>query len=405
MEENQDNLNCLLRNDLNPDCLAEIFNNLEVADLVTLGSMDDHYKQIINDNIIHKKTIYFHAPRKQQWFSKPASGEIINSLHSNIFKMYGKRIRNFSFYGNLDDFDHLLQQIKKYCSKHSFKNITLDFSPCTQDYMWLFDHSCFSEYIQRIEAAAEYFNEIESFSCVRGFGFFMVDFIRMFPKLQVLKLENIKCFHLDTLFEGELMMNLKELHLIEMEVFFCPVFIDFLRQRPNLEHFVNRNSILDNVAIGKTMAEYCGDKMKSFCDIDKKTNHFTRSSDVKLYPFMSKFEHLKEATLTSSCAYVTDLIEPIMELAQHNTLEKLVIFQKKKLKTQPIRQIKINEFTKLKTIEIEFENFNRIENKYLELLIKYLKVILPHLESVIAAGHIFKFQLKNAGESAGAHQE
>lgn len=53
---------CRLRNDLNVHCLALIFQYLNTRDLLTLGGMNEFYKQIINDFVISNHNINGFGP-------------------------------------------------------------------------------------------------------------------------------------------------------------------------------------------------------------------------------------------------------------------------------------------------------------------------------------------------------
>lgn len=58
-EENEE-VNCRLQNGLNVNCLVEIFKYLDTDELITLGTMNSFYKNIINDYIIRNHMAILH---------------------------------------------------------------------------------------------------------------------------------------------------------------------------------------------------------------------------------------------------------------------------------------------------------------------------------------------------------
>lgn len=88
--------NCRLKKNLNPICLANIFEYLDIRDLMSLSQMNSLYKKIIAHYII---PLYVG----------------ISSDNMHIFSIFGNKLRKFPFASQKKHLYDLLTHIVSYC--------------------------------------------------------------------------------------------------------------------------------------------------------------------------------------------------------------------------------------------------------------------------------------------------
>lgn len=200
--------NCRLRHRLNVDCLAEIFQYLDSADLYRVGEMNEFYKQIIDVLVIRKH------------------GITVDNLHdrgtsiAEVFERYGTNIRKINFKHSPDDYAHtvekFLQSIAKYCATDQLKSATIKFQ--FQDNI----HMTLPIQFRNVKMLEIY-----------GWGRKYLS-AQMSECLQHLRLERVK---LDPNFDWTQLKSLRKLYLKGVSQINAQNFIALLRYRPNLEVF------------------------------------------------------------------------------------------------------------------------------------------------------------------------
>lgn len=140
--------------------------------------------------------------------------------------------------------------------------------------------------------------------------------------LSVSLTESLRQLHLDRLtldpnFDWKEMKNLMELSLRAVKGINVSNFIEFLRQRPNLEVFRYSGTKLDlddsnRLKIFEALVENCGDTIQVF----------KNSSANQNYNIIYGFKHLKKVSVKSHQIRFGDLFDPIKRLAE-NTIEVL----------------------------------------------------------------------------------
>lgn len=387
--------NCRLRNDLNPDCLAAIFESLDVMDLLTLSRMNSHYKHIINKYVV---------PKKQFNFS-----ELIilkADVFRDVFSAFGKRMENIKYTGCLREFSKILDEVKEFCGEDQFRHVELDFSRLIRG-NW--DPFC-------VRNTSKYFRKLESFSFYGDFSLnekynqFMVAVVPLMlektEKLLSLKIGGVYLRKTSNIFGWRGLKHLTELHLINVTVH-MECLLDYFRTKPNLQTFVNINSIFHREIpkVGEVLAEHCGDTIEKFVDVKDHIAEMDCESEefFMRYSFISKFPNLKEVMLTSRRKCGSDLYYPIVALAANNTIEKLGVHQCGphfswmypewfELERQFLiegAQLKIpNEFTNLKSLEFSINQcwVDNLDNQPLEFFMNNSKEILRNVETLTLTG-------------------
>lgn len=318
--ENQDR-NCRLRHGLNANCLARIFQYLDIMDLYTVGEMNVVYNQIIKDLVIPK-----HDVNLTQLFSR--------NIANPFIERYGTKIRKFYFINdNKDEFEtlnqqlnHLNQLVTQHCSIDQLRDVTFFLWEANQLNNIDFENIDVDG-LRRLFLGGEeeeIINFPSYFQRVERFWFSWNGLKKM--RITVSLTECLRHLHLgevilDPKFDWIKLVNLTELSLLQVRGINSDNFIEFLRQRPNLEVFVHNNSFENSTVqnIFDAMGTYCGDKVRSFSNQD---NVLDRQD---YYNFLSKFKKLKNVNLNTIHMCCSDLIDPIKRMAENNTIESLGI--------------------------------------------------------------------------------
>lgn len=365
--------NCRLRHGLNSDCLANIFIYLDVSCLMDLAEMNDFYKNIIHDYVIHKKRAEF--------------SEVSEYNHSTFFRFFGQRLKRFHFAGGQMEFYELLEQIINFTSEDQI--ISADFHFWCSDieeYNWLL-----------VVQAMQYFNNVEQVSicgetdeiCSRFIRDVVSILLRNSNHLQKLKLEHLRWNKYIRIFDWDQMTYLTDLELVDVTVETEAV-LNYIQRRPRLERFINRASIENSAMeeIGIALADYCSETIQTFADINNESvRDFKRPN--RRYGYLVNLKNLKSVTLTSVYKCGNDLNFPMAALSKVDKLEKLGIYQRVRYTSHDkIPKFKLNQFTKLHTLEIcvlsvDWSSDNPM---HLKFLMDNSKQILDNVHTVILSG-------------------
>lgn len=293
--------NCRLRHGLNTHCLVHIFHYLESDDLYTLGEMNEAYKQIINDFVI---------PKHEVNFDKLLGRRI---TFAQMFERYGTKIQKFSFEDifGCQTFLDLTESLNKYCSNDQLKSVKID---C--DYRYLED-----DYDDGSSVWPVYFpmqcQHVEKLE----FRSARLCQVKLSESLRSLTFESIYlCKH----FDWTKLMNLTELHLIDVNDINAQNFIEFLCQRPNLEIFHHDADTFNEFTpeICDAMAKYCGNQIREYYGAMPPNQEISAQHS---YTFLSSLKQLKTVGLTTHQHCGGDLIDAIKRLAENDTIETLHI--------------------------------------------------------------------------------
>lgn len=383
--------NCRLKNNLNPDCLANIFEYLDIRDLMSLSQMNSHYKQIIADYIIPKV--------------KPCVG--ISCLVDNmqIFSIFGNKLRKFRFAGRKKHLYDLLTHIVSFCPDTRFSDIEMDLDLQEMD---SFEDADPFFHCQRliffITEAAKSCSNLEKLA-IHGFcnedtrpriNYIYNELFRNSTSIRCLKLQNTFVDEEMQFLHGARFANLTELELIQVRIQ-VPYLCSFLETGPILRRFVNDRSIKFNriEVIGKKLAEFCKDTLQTFCDMDAYSYERRLDEYFRRYSFVAELRNLKEVTLTSFFKCANDLYYPLLGLSRLNKLEILGIYHNTprcdmealSLSNSELR-INLERFTNLRTIKICAINVDNRHNSltHLEFLMKNSSQILQNVEQLYLIG-------------------
>lgn len=356
--ENED-VNCRLRHGLNIYCLSYIFKYVNTGDLYTLGGMNEFYKQIIDDSVILGHTVDF----------CDLDGDEDAKLFE-FFERHGTKIRKA-------------------------RNVKLG-----QINIHLLTHYGASENLRVVETLpgddyAEmpiHFGGVERFTYVGLWG-------NRGPFLNVSFSESLRFLHfarveLHPHFNWMGLINLSELQLIDVTGINKPNLIEFIRQRPKIKKFHQRNSLYGSMKnIGKALAEYCGDQIEQFSDENSSSSD---NSEIKrqFYEFISDFKNMKDVCLSTNYSCAGNLLFAIESLARHDTIERLVIHTSCLIDSiedhndcplQRDTKMPIERFTKLKTIRIHASGWGLEHTKpcvRMKLLVQYMPEMLTSVETI-----------------------
>lgn len=326
-------LNCRLRNGLNPDCLAIIFEYLPVRDLIKLSQMNDHYKQIIYNFVIHKKESIL--------FGNTLYADVIDAkTEEYLIINFGDRLKRLRFFGDIYEFHKFYNSIVCHFPKEQITDIEVTIGYSNGEF-----ESCFGNmsYQPMLSQADGHFLNLKKLQikCLNDHEYEHTAINKVLslvladaPNLKSLKLSELYVNNnrLSSLLIEGTMLNLTELHLEEVSID-LQFLIEFIQKRPNLQQFVVENGLPNEQIeiLGNVLATYCGNTLHTFCNITADTWIGETIEDnimhANRYKFLSKFKHLKNVTITSNCACASDMYYPIIELAKRNTVEKLEIYQ------------------------------------------------------------------------------
>lgn len=292
---------CRLKHGLNIDCLIYIFEYLNTDDLITVCNLDDYFKEIINNYVISKRKVVFNARQTG------ARGE--------LFKSFEGKIRQISYF-NTCNVTEFIRKIAKYCPD-GLKDLEINKIPRIGLEKTI---NCLTKCIKNVRATAHCLRDLERLV------------LRSSPQEKILYEILLGQFEIPLIKELNWisLLNLKELHLIHLQNIEVECLIDFLRQRPRLEHFVNELSIMDMKRVGEAMADYCGDQIRVFRDQGSYAFGFIHREIIRTrYDFLSKFTCLKEVAISSFYTCGCDLRYPMEKLSQIESLEKLAIYRQR----------------------------------------------------------------------------
>lgn len=365
--------NCRLRNALNADCLAKIFMHLDVSTLMDLAEMSNYYKQIIHDLVIHKKRAEF--------------SEVSEYNHSTFFRFFGQRLKRFRFMGGQMEFYELLEQLLDFSSEDQI--ISADFN------FWCSDIEEYNWFLT--VRAMHHFQNVERFAicgetdeiCSRFIRDVVSILLRNSDHLRKLKLEHLRWDNDIRIFNLDQMTNLTDLELVDVTVETGAI-LNYIQRRPRLERFVNRASIENGAMeeIGAMLAEYCGETIQTFADINNESVRDFKRPD-KRYGYLVDLKNLKSVTLTSVYKCANDLNYPLAALSKVDKLEKLGIYQRVRYTSHDkIQKFRLNRFTKLHTIKICVLSVDWSSDKpmHLEFLMDNSKQILNSVQTVVLSG-------------------
>lgn len=389
--EQDPNANCRLKNNLNPDCLANIFEYLDIRDLMTVSQMNSHFKQIIADYIIPQ--------------IKPCVGVSCLVDNMQFFSIFGNKLKKFRFAGRKNHLYDLLTHIVSYCPDTKFNDIEIDLDLQEMDFGE--DADTFF-HCQRLtflitEAEKSFWN-LEKLA-IHGFcnenvrpriNYIYNGLFRNSVSIRCLKLQNTFVDEEMRFLNGIRFANLTELELIQARVevkYLC----NLLETGPRLRRFVNERSIKFNCIeqIGKKLVEFCKDTLHTFCDMDAYRYDRSLNDYLKRYSFITDLTNLKKVTLTSFFKCANDLYYPLLALSRVNKLEFLGIYHNTPrcdMETLSLsnRELRINleRFTNLRTIKICAINVDNRHNSpmHLEFLMKNACKILQNVSQFYLIG-------------------
>lgn len=356
---------CRLKNGLNPDCLALIFQYIGTDDLWTLSNMNDHFKQIIND-LVFPDYILDGTP----------------SLINNMLLIHGTKIKKIHFHGDSNELNLLLEKIRIYCAIDQLKELELKIIPPDGKDEEDHDHIYISsDYLSKLETFGIYFmNYATEPDCV---------VLLQFESLRTLKLNKVR---LNWDFDWTSMQNLNELELIKVIGINENLFIHLLHQRPQLKRIVHFYSFRNIQTIGKELAAFCGDHIIEHHDLGRGQLNIPHWDHFNENSYFSGLKNLKKMTLVSITQCACDLTISMDQLANRNALEELTIIQNMRCEllsklcfSMVSRTLNAETFSNLKVIRVHVINsYNSCRHE--RLLIKFSSRILLNVQSVSLSG-------------------
>lgn len=371
-----DDANCRLRNGLNVECLAKIFQYLQTKDLFNLGLMSSYYQHIIYEYVINK-------------FHLKLCGSSINPYDNNIeavLKMYGRKVKWLEIY-DLCNVDLLNRCILAYCSTDYLKCLTLHFEgqgifrevfPSTVQLALLFP------YFRQIKMLDVRFPEGNLYYCLLV--------VKRLEALRILKLDRSSIEILK--YAGISMLT--ELHLGRLLNYFsdCSNLFLFLSElRPQLKHFSNTRTfeITELRIVGQILAKNCSDSIEIFQDVPGRIGKYTRKTyslrrAMTRYYFLPRFNNLKELTIATMFNY-RDLYGTLLDMTKIDKLEKLDIRMQSVTTESEISKWKkwvfnepkdLRTFTNLKMVSFEFPEYY----EEMDFFIKYISKLMPAVETI-----------------------
>lgn len=118
-ESSVDSYICRLRSDLNVNCLIQVFEYLELSDLMVLLKMDSFFKEIILKWAIRKRLLnipFYFGPTAPEWENQPDLLKLFETFGNSMKKVTLKVI----------SMEHFLKLIMKYCKPATLVDVTLD---------------------------------------------------------------------------------------------------------------------------------------------------------------------------------------------------------------------------------------------------------------------------------------
>lgn len=375
--------NCRLRHGLNIQCLANIFQYLDSAELCTVGGMNDFFRQIISDLVIPIHEIDF-----TNLFDKYIT-------IAEVFEKYGTKIRKIHF--KHISFTHsvgrLIRAIHQYCEADQLRSVKI---------------FCRNLDVQQVNLPIQ-FRNVERLE-IRGNrrGPRIVLSVQLSESLRYLRLEHIK---LDENFNWPDLTNLTQLYLKEVHGIMVPNFIQLLRHQPPINVFHHDRYSFNGYVqdISEAMAEYCGDHIQDYSGEMPYRREIGRAPSRYLYQFISRLKNVKRVCFTSHQSCGADLIEPMKQLAKNNTIEWLDIKYPEVdcpgdpnsncifMENPNIESFDMMHFNHLKTMAVskyywQPQVFNPMEEcEPLTLLIVYRRQILSNVEHLTLGSQVYDF--------------
>lgn len=312
-KENNENgalAKCRLRHGLNDHCLCNIFDLLDVNDLIQLCELDTHYQNLITNWVSGKKLINFcdiNFNRTQ-----------ISWTPDKMFEVFGKTMRKIKYddLSSLGTFQQFLQFVIQHCELGVLTEIELTSSrwPATSATM---------------EKAMPFFANLRKLTltgeCSRennALNHFLSRISLVATNLTHLTLNTVQVSDNVRLAVGaSVMRNLKELRLnFRGEHNHMTELCEFLRTKSKLELF-SYTGCNDIDPVARTLIEYCP-RLNAFWDCQLRNpyrdNGNTISEPMKQrYNYLCRFKNLKNIYLTSYTQCGSDLYCPLMQMASN----------------------------------------------------------------------------------------
>lgn len=344
--DNQQSLWYYLRYKLNEDCLVEMFEYLDFHDLLRVCDLDtdddQFFTELIRNRVIGRKLIVLWHRSKQVW-----------SLEKT-FQKFGPYIKRLKVPMQSDCLNYILKIIFKYGAPDTLTEVLFVKSPT----------DCYAEFKEpvsrrMIKQSVPYFSNVKhviinidsSFDCA------MSSFYAIFlnsPNVKSLKIKDRVAEQLGQL-KWVNLVKVKTLNVTELVVVTHfdgrNELVKFIKRLPHLEVFVWHGA-RSCLKVGKTLVKHCP-KLKNYGDYCQ-----DRSTDPNYYDFLTNFEHLTHATLTTNSQTAHDVKGTLQILAQKNQLRELTIYQSsadllESTNDEPYFEF-VNGFSSLKSICFRF---------------------------------------------------
>lgn len=331
---------CRLRNTLNEDCILNVFEFLNVTDLIQMSKVHIYFKNLITKWIIGKKVLNLRG--------------MDQSFKQEIFQTFGKSMRKFIIYET--DFNHLLETIIKYCEPARLTEVEINLKQTNLDVN-----------MNNIQLSMNFMSNLYkltlnsmSYERINSYDYFLAGIVVAALNLQILHLNHIDIG--GAWMKTNRIWNLSELQLHKPRNLNFTDLNTFLACLPNLKSFlfIGKQDITD---VGNTLTRCCPN-LKTFQDIHVSNpyRHFALGA-MNRYLFIAKFSNLKCVTLTSYSFCGSDLYYPLVKLSKtnivkikvHSDLEHAVDFDG--LERERIMQSSFSHFISLKEVELSVRNF------------------------------------------------
>lgn len=378
-------MTCRLRHGLNEHCLLEIFNFLDVIDLLQLCEVDVYYKDLIQNWIIGKRLInfrYLNSPDNEQtsWTTK------------NIFEMFGKSISKIKFYDRMvsGHFEEFLQSIIQYSAVGSLTEMQFNFAVMTA-------------YEATKDAAVPFFSNLRKLTLTQDVWAmnaanmqFLVRIIEVASNLTHLTLNDVDIYNNEWLSTANGLENLRELRLNRSFTNGISNLPDFLRTKSNLEVFsYNGDDVSSRFA--DTLVKCCP-QLHTFAHLHlnnpyrNAVNRITKEM-AQRYSFLCQMKNLKEILLTSYTQCGSDLYYPLIQLSSEKILAANI--EKMTFYIDHTKAIELPEsihyghyefarFKKLKVVELLSTQKGKIIDLHAGFIAEFLSK-LPNIQNFIVS--------------------
>lgn len=312
--DTQKSLSYYLRNKLNEDCLAELFEYLHVLDLMRICDLDTDDDQfftvLIRERVISKRLIDLWPRFGRVWSLK------------KTFEKFGPYIKRLKIPMQSNCLNYILRIIFKYSAPNTLTE--LQFVKLAEIYEQLrepVDPKLFQQAIPYLRNIKNVLIDIDaSYNCVMSSFYTIFLNSQNLKSLKIMDQEDKSLWPLkwtdlvtvDTL-------NLTELCVLNHSVGGIEL-AKFVKKLPHLEVFRWHS---DEICpeIGEALIKYCP-KLRTYGDYCKRP-----STNPHVYDFLGQFEHLTRAVLTSSSSTSHDIKSTLQILAEKSKLRELTIYQ------------------------------------------------------------------------------